>query len=86
LFFQGATAPSGPGFPRYRGIMMTLRHTTLDWLFWWTSDDLDTEISAWRHATFTGDRLPCPGGIRNRNPNNRAAADPRRRPRGHWDF
>ena len=26
-----------------------------------------------------------PGGIRTRNPNNRAAADPRVRSRGHWD-
>jgi hypothetical protein len=26
-----------------------------------------------------------PGGIRNRNPIKRAAADPRLRPRGHWD-
>ena len=26
-----------------------------------------------------------PGGIRNRNSSKRAAADPRLRPRGHWD-
>ena len=26
-----------------------------------------------------------PGGIRTRNPNKQAAADPRLRPRGHWD-
>ena len=33
----------------------------------------------------TTDRYPCPGGIRTRNPSKRAAADPRLRPRGHWD-
>jgi hypothetical protein len=26
-----------------------------------------------------------PGGIRTHNPSKRAAADPRFRPRGHWD-
>jgi len=26
----------------------------------WISDDPDAEISEWRHATFTRDRLPCP--------------------------
>ena len=29
LLFHGATAPSGPGSPHYRGFMITLRHTTL---------------------------------------------------------
>jgi hypothetical protein len=26
---HGATAPSGPGLPHYRGFTITLRHTTL---------------------------------------------------------
>ena len=26
---HGATAPSGPGYPLYRGFTITLRHTTL---------------------------------------------------------
>ena len=26
--FRGATAPSGPGYPHYRGFTITLRHTT----------------------------------------------------------
>jgi len=30
-------------------------------------------------------RHPCPGGIRTHNLRKRAAADLRRRPRGHWD-
>ena len=29
--------------------------------------------------------IHSPGGNRTRNPNNRAAADPRLRPRGYWD-
>jgi hypothetical protein len=28
--FHGATAPSGPGPPQYRGFAITLRRTTLD--------------------------------------------------------
>jgi hypothetical protein len=29
FFFHGATTPSGPGPPHYRGFTITLRHTTL---------------------------------------------------------
>jgi hypothetical protein len=29
--------------------------------------------------------IHAPGGIRTHNPSNRAAADPRSRPHGHWD-
>jgi hypothetical protein len=29
FFFHGATAPSGPGPPRFRGFTITLRHTTV---------------------------------------------------------
>jgi hypothetical protein len=29
--------------------------------------------------------IHAPGGIRTQNSSNRAAADPRLRPRGHWD-
>ena len=29
LFSHGATAPSGPGPPHYRGFTITFRHTTL---------------------------------------------------------
>jgi len=30
-------------------------------------------------------KIPCPGGIRTHYPGQRAAADTRLRPRGHWD-
>jgi hypothetical protein len=29
IFFYGATAPSGPEIPHYRGITITFRHTTI---------------------------------------------------------
>ena len=52
----------------------------------WTSDRPVTETSTWQHTTLTTDRHPCPPtGIRNRNPSNRAVADPHLIPRGHWD-
>ena len=38
-----------------------------------------------KHKTLTTDRIPCPGGIRTHNPSQQVAADPRLRPRGHWD-
>ena len=55
-------------------------HTLIGLL--WTSDQPNAETSTW---PLTTDRHPCPGGIRTRNPNRWAAADPRLRPRGHWD-
>ena len=49
----------------------------------WTSDQPVAETSTWQQTT---DRYPCPtGGIQTRNPSKRVAADPRLRPRGHWD-
>ena len=50
----------------------------------WTSDQPDVETSTWQLTTFTTD-IHAPGGIRTQNPSNRAAADLRLRPRGHWD-
>jgi len=42
----------------------------------WTSDRPGAETETWQHTTLTGDRHPCTGGIRTRNPSKRAAADP----------
>jgi len=42
------------------------------------------ETSTWSHATLTTD-IHSTGGIRNRNPCNRATEGLRLRPRGHWD-
>jgi hypothetical protein len=51
----------------------------------WTSDQLDAGTSTWQHTTFVTDRHPWPGGIRTHIPSKIATADPRHRPRGHWD-
>ena len=51
----------------------------------WTSDRLDVESSTWHHTTLTRN-IHTPGGIQTRNLSKRAAADPRLRPRGHWDW
>jgi hypothetical protein len=50
----------------------------------WTSDQPDAETPTWQHTPLTTD-IYIPGAIRTHNPNKRAAADPRLRPRGHWD-
>jgi hypothetical protein len=42
----------------------------------WTSDRPDTETSTWQHTTPTKD-VHARGGIRNRSPGKREAADPR---------
>jgi len=49
------------------------------WLLW-TSDQPDAETSAWQHSQETHGHAPS--WIRTRNPNKRAAADPRLRSRG----
>jgi hypothetical protein len=83
FFLHGATAPSGPGPPDCRGFTITLRHTTLGRtpLDEWSARRRDLYLTT--HNTHK--RHPCPGGIRTRNPNKGVAADPRLRPRGHWD-
>jgi hypothetical protein len=50
-----------------------------------TSDQPDAETSTdnTQHSQKTD--IHASGGIRTRNPSKRAAADPRLRPRGHWD-
>jgi len=45
----------------------------------WTSDQPDAETSTWQHTTLTR------GRHRNRDSSRRPTADPRLRPRGHWD-
>ena len=45
------------------------------------SDQPDAETSTWQHTTFTTERHP----FRTRNPNKRAAADPRFRSRSNLD-
>jgi hypothetical protein len=51
----------------------------------WTSDQPEAETSPdnTQHSQQTD--IHAPGGICNQNPSKRAAANPRFRPRGHWD-
>jgi hypothetical protein len=77
FIIHGATVPSWPGTPHYRGHTITPRHTTLG------RTPLD-ELSAQRrysdhiwHSQLT--YIHDSGGIRTRNPGKQAAADPRLR-------
>jgi hypothetical protein len=81
---HGATAPSGPGPPYYQSFTITLRHITFVGLLW-TSDQPEPQTSTLQHTTLTRDNIHATGGIRIRTPTKRAAAEPRLRPRGHWD-
>ena len=46
FLFYGATAPSGPGPPRYRGFTITLSYTSPHSVgLLWTSDQPDAETS-----------------------------------------
>jgi hypothetical protein len=65
-------------FPHYRGFMITLRYTTLGKIA------LDEWSARSRDLYLTTHKIH-PGGIRTHNRSKRAAADPRLRPRGHWD-
>ena len=51
----------------------------------WASDQPVAETSTSQLTKLTRHRHPCYGGIRTSNPSMPAAADPRLRPRGHWD-
>jgi hypothetical protein len=75
-FFHGATASSGPGPPHYRGLTITLRHTTLGR----TPLDEWSACPTWQHTKLTRDRHPCTGGIRTHNRSKRATADQSLRP------
>jgi len=49
----------------------------------WTNDQLIAETSTWQHSQQTN--IHAPSRIRTHNLSRRAAADPRLRPRGHWE-
>jgi hypothetical protein len=51
----------------------------------WTSDRLSQRPLPENTQHSRQKDIHVPDGSRNRNPSNRAAADPRLRPRGHWD-
>jgi len=51
----------------------------------WMSDRSDAETSTWQHTTLTRERFPCLRRDSNSQSQQRVTADPRFRPRGHWD-
>jgi hypothetical protein len=84
FFYHGATAILGKGLPIIND-SRSRSDTPHSVGLLWTRDHPDAETTIWQHTTLTLDRYPRPGGIRTHNPSKRAAADPRLRPRGHWD-
>jgi len=54
--------------------------------FLWTRDRSVKRSSTWQHKTFTRERHPYTGGVRNRKPGKRAAADVSLRPRDNQTF
>jgi hypothetical protein len=81
FFFNGATAPSGPGPPRFQGFAITFRDTTP--LDEWSAQRRDLYLTT--HSSHNRQDIHAPGGIQIRNPSKQAAADPCLRRRGHWD-
>ena len=85
FLFHGATARIRPGPPRYRGFIITLRHTTpgRTLLDEWSASCRDLYLTT--HTTVTRDWHPCSGVYKSRYPTKRVAADPHLRKRSHWD-
>jgi hypothetical protein len=63
FFFIGATAPSGPGPPHYRGFTITFRHTTLGRtpLDEWSARRRDLYLTT--HNTHNGHTSMSPAGF-----------------------
>ena len=78
---HGATAPSGPEPPRYRGFTITHSDTRHSVGLLWTSDQPDAPDNT-QHSQQTD--IQVPGGIRTHNPSKQAATNPGLRLRGHW--
>ena len=85
LFFHGSTARNGPGSPYCRVFTIALSHTHSNALGRTPLNDWSVRRTDFYLTTLTTDRHPCPGEIRTQNPSKRAAAEPRHRPRRHWD-
>jgi hypothetical protein len=85
LFSSGATAPSGPGPPQYRGFTITLRHTTLcrTPLDEWSARRRDLYLT--KHNNHKRQTSIPPSGFEPKIPASERLQTPRRRPRGHWD-
>jgi hypothetical protein len=87
FFFPMARQPlGGLGRLSFRGFMVTLyRHTTFGRTPLDEGPARPRDLYLTTHNTHKRQTSMPPVGIRNHNPGKPAAADPRLRPRGHWD-
>jgi hypothetical protein len=51
----------------------------------WTGDQPNAQTATWNTQHSQETDIQAPGGIRTQNPSKPAAANPRLRPRGHWN-
>jgi len=79
--------PSGPRPPHSRGFQITQNDAPQSVGLLWMNDQLVAETSTWQHTVQHPQHtdIHAPDWIRTHNISRRAAADPRLRPRGHWD-
>ena len=84
-FYHGATAPVRQGLLIFEDSIITLRNTTIGRtpLEEWPARRRDLYLTA--HNTHNRQTSIPPAGFEPHNPRNQASADPRLRPRGHWD-
>jgi hypothetical protein len=80
-FSNGSTAPWGPRPPHFSRLHDHPGRPPLDE---WPARRRDLYLHNTQHLQETD--IHALGGIRNHNPNKRAAVDPRLRPHGHWDW
>jgi hypothetical protein len=83
--FHCATAPSGPGPPHYGCLSITLRFNTFGWTPLDERSSRRRDLYLTTHNTDKKD-FHALGGVRPRNPNKPATADPHIRERGHWNL
>ena len=73
------------GLLTIEGFTITLRHTTLGRTPLDEGSARRRDLYVTTHNTYDKETYMLTGWFRTRNPSKRAAADPRLRPRGHWD-
>jgi hypothetical protein len=83
-FFNGATAPTGPGPPYYRGFAWHSDTPYLVGLLYGRHRPV-AESSTWQYITFTREDFHAPGGIWTRSSSKGAAGDLNLRPRSNRD-
>jgi len=82
---HGATALSVPGHPHCRRFTITQRQTPLGKTPLYEGSARRRGLNLTTQNTHKRQTFPL-GGMQTHNPRKRAAADPRLRPRSHWDW